>query len=63
MAAYAVTEQEARESVALTYGMISFVDDSIGRILGTLDDLGLTDKTVIVFTSDHGDLMGDHGLI
>ncbi len=63
VAAYAVTEQEARESVALTYGMISFVDDAIGRILGTLNDLGMADNTVIVFTSDHGDLMGDHGLM
>jgi len=63
VAAYAVTEQENRESIALTYGMISFVDDAIGRIVKKLEELGMADNTVIIFTSDHGDLMGDHGLM
>jgi arylsulfatase A-like enzyme len=63
VAAYVANEQEIRESIALTYGMISFVDDAIGRILNKLRQLGLDDKTVVVFTSDHGDLMGDHGLM
>src|SRR5215813_4608126 len=61
--AFAVTEQEAREAIALTYGMIAMIDDGIARILRRLDDLGLADNTVIVFTSDHGDLMGDHQLM
>ena len=62
-AAYVANEREIRESVALTYGMISFVDDAIGRILNKLKQLGLDDQTVVIFTSDHGDLMGDHGLM
>ena len=37
--------------------------DGIGRILATLDRLGATDDTIVVFTSDHGDMMGDHGLM
>jgi arylsulfatase A-like enzyme len=61
--AFAVTEQEAREAIALTYGMIAMIDDGIARILGRLDTLGLAKNTVIVFTSDHGDLMGDHQLM
>ncbi|MBZ0297377.1 MAG: sulfatase-like hydrolase/transferase, partial [Anaerolineae bacterium] len=46
---------------AIYYGMISLIDDQIGRILDTLDDQGLTDSTVIIFASDHGDYLGDHG--
>lgn len=60
---FAVTEREAKEAIALTYGMITMIDDQIGRILGELDRLGLRENTIIVFTSDHGDYMGDHGLM
>ncbi len=63
VAAYACNEREVRETTALTYGMISFVDDAIGRILTKLKQLGLEKNTVIIFTSDHGDLMGEHGLM
>jgi arylsulfatase A-like enzyme len=62
-AAFAVTEQEAREAIALTYGMIAMIDDGMARILARLDELGLAQNTVVVFTSDHGDLMGDHQLM
>lgn len=62
-AAFAVNEQEAREAIALTYGMIAMIDDGMAKILKRLDELGLTKNTVIVFTSDHGDLMGDHQLM
>ncbi len=50
------------EAIAATYGMIEMADDRIGRILWTLERLGMRDDTLIVFTSDHGDMMGDHGL-
>lgn len=60
---FAVTEREAREAIALTYGMITMIDDAIGRIRDRLETLGLADNTVIVFTSDHGDFMGDHQLL
>lgn len=59
----AVNEREAREMVALTYGMIAMIDDAIGRILAHLESLGLADDTVIVFTSDHGDYQGAHGMM
>jgi arylsulfatase A-like enzyme len=60
---FAVTEREVREATALTYGMITMVDDAVGSILGWLKSLGLADDTVVIFTSDHGDFMGDHQLL
>ena len=60
---FAITEREAREAIALTYGMISMIDDAVGSILGWLKSLRLENDTVIVFTSDHGDFMGDHQLL
>ncbi|WP_299146286.1 sulfatase-like hydrolase/transferase [uncultured Tateyamaria sp.] len=60
---FAVTEDEARAIIALTYGMITMIDDAIGRVLKQLETLGLAENTVVIFTSDHGDYMGDHGLM
>ncbi len=62
-ALFACTEAEARAATALTYGMITMIDDAIGRILAQLKALGLDRNTVVVFTSDHGDFMGDHQLL
>lgn len=44
------------------YGEVTFIDDSVGRILKTLEELKVRDNTLIVFLSDHGDLLGDHHL-
>jgi arylsulfatase A-like enzyme len=44
------------------YGLVTLVDRSIGAILSCLESAGLMDRTVIAHTSDHGDLLGDHGL-
>ena len=60
---FAPTEIELREMAAKEYGMISMIDDSIGEILKQLTDLGLDDNTIVVFTSDHGDMFGDHGMM
>ncbi|MEM7299504.1 MAG: sulfatase-like hydrolase/transferase [Pseudomonadota bacterium] len=60
---FAVTEYEAREIIALTFGMITMIDNAIGRVLKQLDALRLADDTIVIFTSDHGDYMGDHGLM
>ncbi|MDJ0629093.1 MAG: sulfatase-like hydrolase/transferase [Rhodobacter sp.] len=60
---FAVTEDEARAIIALTYGMITMIDDAIGRVLRRLEALGLAEDTVVIFTTDHGDYMGDHGLM
>ncbi len=44
------------------YGKCSLVDDRVGRIFKTLEDKGLWDDTMIIFWSDHGEMLGDHGL-
>ncbi|MCC2683213.1 MAG: sulfatase [Paenibacillaceae bacterium] len=52
-----------KKDMAVYYGMISLMDKYIGRILDKLDELGLADNTLVVFTSDHGHFFGQHGLI
>lgn len=52
-----------REVIAHYYGMISLVDDQVGRIVELLRRRGELDNTIIVFTSDHGDMMGAHRLM
>ena len=48
---------------ALYYGNVSLIDKGIGRILRALDALGMSKNTLIVFSADHGEMMGDHGLM
>jgi len=45
------------------YASIALVDDEVGRVLETLDELGVADDTLVVFASDHGDMLGDHRLL
>lgn len=63
MNTFAASEREIREAIALTYGMITNIDDRIGLVMKALRDTGADKDTVVIFTSDHGDLMGDHGLL
>lgn len=58
-----VTADETKALTALTYGSISMIDDAIARVLAQLEASGQADNTVVIFTSDHGDYMGDHGLM
>ena len=51
-----------RDLTALYYGAIACVDDYVGRLMNALEDHGLADNTLVVFTSDHGDNLGSHGL-
>ncbi|KQX49248.1 sulfatase family protein [Paenibacillus sp. Root444D2] len=53
---------ERKKLVATYYGMISCMDKYIGNILDKLDELGLADNTIVVFTTDHGHFFGQHGL-
>lgn len=52
-----------REVIANYYGMISLADHTFGRIVDAVRRAGIEDDTVIIFTSDHGDWLGDHGLL
>ena len=63
MGTIGVSAREAQEASALTCGMIACVDDAIGAVLGALDRSGKRDDTVVIFTSDHGDHLGDHRLM
>ena len=57
------SRDEVRERVIPTYmGLIKQVDDHLGRILDKLKSMDLLDSTLIIFTSDHGDYLGDHWL-
>jgi arylsulfatase len=53
-------EQVWKKTIAMYMGMVSHIDDQLGRMLDELEKLGITDNTVILFTSDHGDMLGDH---
>ena len=62
-AKYGETEEDIRQLIARYWGLVTQVDRSVGAILGTLDDLGLTENTIVVYTSDHGDMMGSHHMV
>ncbi|MBO0812591.1 MAG: sulfatase-like hydrolase/transferase [Microlunatus sp.] len=57
------TADDLQEIKANYYAMVSLVDDEVGRILTTLEAEGIADRTVVIFTSDHGELLGDHQLM
>ncbi len=56
------TDAQLQHMTANYYGMISLVDHNVGRILSALADQGLADNTIVVYTTDHGEFLGDHGL-
>lgn len=59
---FAPFHEHWREYRAQYYGMLSLIDDQVGRLLHHLDSVGLTGRTLIIFTADHGEMLGDHGL-
>lgn len=52
-----------REYAAIYHSMVKYIDDQVGLILKKLDDLGLAENTLVIFTTDHGDMVGAHGCI
>ncbi len=57
-----LSKEQTRNRIALTYAMAGLIDQNIGKILGTLKKENLLENTIVVFTTDHGELLGDHGL-
>ena len=58
----AMTDDQRREAIQAYRASITFMDAQVGHVLDALDRLGLSDSTIVVFTSDHGYHLGDHGL-
>lgn len=56
-------KKRQQKKLAYAYGMVSFMDKYIGKILDKLKELCLDEDTIVIFTTDHGDLFGQHGLI
>lgn len=54
--------EHVRGLISVHNAMCRFIDDGIGRILDKLEELGIADETIVVFTSDHGDFMGEHSM-
>ncbi len=57
-----LSDDEIRQARSIYMGLISEVDDQIGRVFATLKETGQWDDTLVVFTSDHGEELGEHGL-
>lgn len=57
-----ITEKQIQNARHGYYGSISYIDDKVGQLIETLEWAGLMDNTIIMFTSDHGDMMGERGL-
>ena len=56
-------KKELAKDIAIYYAMTSLMDKYIGKILDQLDELGIAENTLVVFTTDHGHFFGHHGLI
>ncbi len=57
-----IEEQHVRNARHAYYGMSSYLDDKVGRIMAALHDMDLIDDTIVVFTSDHGEMLGERGM-
>jgi arylsulfatase A-like enzyme len=56
-------ETQFRDYIRRYYGYCAYIDQQIGRVLDTLTECGLDDNTIVIFTSDHGDMIAAHGFI
>lgn len=57
-----MSEKDHRMARAAYWAMCDLVDDQVGRLLEKLDETGQTENTMVIFTSDHGEMLGDHGI-
>ncbi|MBN1642921.1 MAG: sulfatase-like hydrolase/transferase [Anaerolineae bacterium] len=54
---------DARRMVAAYYAQIELIDDQVGHMLDALEESGQRENTIVIYTSDHGEMLGDHGLL
>ena len=57
-----ITDEHIRNSRHAYYGMISYIDDKVGQIMAALKATGLDEETLVIFTGDHGEMMGERGM-
>lgn len=57
-----LTDAQIRKARAVYFGMVTYMDSLIGEILRKVDELGLKENTIILYTADHGEMAGEHGL-
>ncbi len=57
-----LTDAQIKKARAVYFGMVTYIDSMIGEILRKVDELGLREKTIILYTADHGEMAGEHGL-
>jgi choline-sulfatase len=57
-----VSEAQVRNARHAYYANISYIDDKVGRLLSTLDACGMAGNTIVIFTSDHGEMLGERGM-
>ena len=55
-------DEGMREYLGIYYGMVTMMDAAVGRVLATLREIGADDNTLVIFTADHGDMQGGHGM-
>ena len=58
-----LSDYQRRQVVAAYYAMIELIDAQVGRMLQALEDTGQSENTLVIFTSDHGEMLGDHGIL
>lgn len=59
---FTVTDEHRRMARHGYYGMISYIDEKVGQLLDVLEKTGLEDNTIVIFTADHGEMMGERGM-
>ncbi|KAF9878596.1 choline sulfatase [Colletotrichum karsti] len=59
---YDFTDEQIKRARRAYYGAVSYVDDCVGRLLSVLKKSGLADNTIVIFSGDHGDMLGERGL-
>lgn len=57
-----ITDDDVRNARHAYYAAVSYIDDWVGKLMETLDGFGMADDTVVIFTADHGDMLGERGL-
>jgi choline-sulfatase len=56
-----MSEEQEKKAIAAYYASVSYMDAQVGKVLRTLEEEGLADNTIVIFTSDHGFHLGEHG--